>query len=213
MKLIARLALLGLLAPLPVQALEAMADRDLAQTTGQEGIAMFAELRVNADTNGNPLTGSGMLVNNPSAFTNCGSLTNFSSTGCRMALKFANRNELGGEWLVLKNFYGTIKIPLMYIGASYTPASPTIYENLDRFKDENGAPLLASPHGIAALQIEFPQDIEMWNVTIGGMGIEYGATGYLNNAKPSFGGVKISNSTPNMPALITAQGRMSIYGF
>ena len=208
-----RLALLCLLAPVAALALEPMADGDLSRTTGQEGIAMFAELRINADTNGNPLTGSGMLAANSTAFTNCGSLTNFSSTGCRMALKFANRNDNGGEWLVLKNFYGTVKIPLMYIGSAYTPASPTPYQNLDRFKDENGVPLLASPHGIAALQIEFPQDIELWNVTIGGMSVEYGATGYLNNTNASFGGVKISNSVPNTPALISAQGKMTIYGF
>lgn len=211
--ILSRLALLALLAPAPALALEPLADGDLAQTTGQEGIAMFAELRINADTNGTPLTGAGMLAANPAAFTNCGSLTNFSSTGCRMALKFANRNELSGEWLVLKNFYGTLKVPLMYINSSFTPASPTPYQNLDRFKDENGVPLLASPYGIAALQVEFPQDIEMWNVTIGGMAIEYGASGYLNNTNGSFGGIKISNSVPNTPALITAQGTMSIFGF
>lgn len=212
MNILSRLALLALLAPAPVFALEAMSDGDLSQHSGQEGIAMFTELRINADTNGQPLT-SPSLVANPTAFTNCGSLTNFSSTGCRMALKFANRNDLSGEWLVAKNFYGTIKVPLMYIGASKTPLAPTPYEDLDRFKDENGQPLLASPHGIAALQVEFPEDIEIWNLTIGGLSIEYGASGYLNDAKPVVAGIKISNSIPNTPALISAQGRMSIYGF
>lgn len=212
MTFLSRLALAALLAPAPVFALEAMSDADLSRHTGQEGVAMFMEWRINADTDGQPLTAP-TLAANPAAFANCGSLTNLSSTGCRMALNFANRNDLSGEWLVAKNFYGTIKVPLMYIGAGKTPAAPTAYEDLDRFKDENGVPLLASPHGSAALQVEFPEDIEIWNLTIGGLGIEYGATGYLNNAKPSFGGLKISNSVPNTPALISAQGRMSIYGF
>lgn len=212
MSILSRLALVALLAPAPVFALEAMSDGELSTHSGQEGVAMFMELRLNADTNGQPLTSPSMAANS-SDFANCGSLADYSSTGCRLALNFANRNDLSGEWLVLKNFYGTAKIPLMYIGATKTPAAPTAYEDLDRFKDENGVPLLASPHDSAALQVEFPEDIEIWNLTIGGLSIEYGATGYLNNAKPSFGGLKISNSVPNTPALISAQGRMSIYGF
>lgn len=212
MKSLFCLALAALLAPASAFALEAMSDGDLSQQSGQEGIAMFAELRINADTNGQPLT-SPSLAANPTAFGTCGSLTSFSSTGCRLALKFANRNDNGGEWLVAKNFYGTIKIPLMYIGAGKTPLAPTAYEDLDRFKDENGQPLLASPHGIAALQVEFPEEIEIWNLTIGGLSVEYGATGYLNDDKPIVAGIKISNSIPNTPALISAQGRMSIYGF
>lgn len=199
-------------APTLALAMEPMADDDLADETGQQGVAMFVDFRVNADATGQPLTAPGAAAN-PGDFTNCGSLTNFSSTGCRLAVKFANRTTAGGIWLVAKNFYGRVNIPLMHIGATTTPLAATPYENLDRFKDENGAPLLASPHGIAALEISFPEEIEMWNVTIGGLSVEYGATGYLTNAKPTFAGIKISNSAPNSPALINAQGTMSIYGF
>lgn len=193
-------------------ALEPLQDADLSEETGRQGIAMFIDFRINADALGQPLTAPATTAN-PAAFANCGSLSDFSSTGCRLAVKFANRNDNGGEWLVAKNIYGRINIPLMHIGAGYNPTTATPYENLDRFKDESGAPQIASPHGSAALQVSFPQEIELWNVTVGGFGIEYGATGYMNNDKPSFGGIKISNSSPNMPALINAQGTMSIYGF
>jgi hypothetical protein len=193
-------------------ALQVVPDDELGAVQGQIGIALQFDLRVNADEYGQALTSPSEAAN-PSAFTYCASLTDFSSTGCRLALQFANRNDNGGEWLVGKNFYGRMYFPEIHIGGGRTPAAATIHEDLDRFKDDNGVPLLASPHDIPALFVEFPGGIEMWNVTIGGLSVEYGATGYLNNANVPFAGIKIGNTAPNAPAFIDTQGTVTVFGF
>lgn len=194
-------------------ALQAMPDEELGAVEGQIGIALQFELRVNADEFGQALTSPSEAAN-PSAFTNCASLSNFSSTGCRLALQFANRTiDNGGEWLVAKNFYGRMYFPKIHLGGGRTPVAATIHEDLDRFKDDSGTPLLASPSDIPALLVEFPGGIEMWNVTIGGLSIEYGATGYLNNVNTPFAGVKIANTAPNTPAFIDTQGTVTVFGF
>ena len=201
-----------------VTALETMADAELSSATGQEGIGLQMELRINSDQYGNALTSGnpgdrGMLAANAGDFTNCGSTTNFSSIGCRMALKFANQSNGGGEWLVLKNFYGRIVMPLIYIDAGLTASAATPYVDLNRFKDKNGVPLLASPNNIPLVQISYPKEIEIWNLTIGGVSMEHGATGYLNADSSTVGGMKISNSAPNLPATINLQGSIGIFGF
>lgn len=199
-------------------ALESMTDGDMAAATGQEGIGLQMELRINSDQFGQALTASnpgdrGMLAANSADFANCGSTTNLSSTGCRLALKFANQNNGSGEWLVAKNFYGRIVMPLIYVDSGFTPASSTSYADLNRFKDKNGAPLLASPNNIPVVNVSFPKEIEVWNLTIGGLAMEHGADGYLKNDNSSVGGIKISNSSPNLPATIGLQGSIGIYGF
>ena len=199
-------------------ALESMTDGDLSTSTGQDGIGLQLELRINADQYGNALTSGnpgdrGMLAANAADFTNCGSTTNFSSTGCRMAMKFANQSNGGGEWLVLKNFYGRIVMPLRYVDSGFTPSSSTPYVDLNRFKDKNGVPLLASPNNIPLVNVSYPKEIEVWNLNIGGIAMEHGATGYLNNTGGSVGGMRISNSTPNLPATIGIHGSIGIFGF
>lgn len=201
-----------IMAPSAAMALEALPDAALSATTGQEGIGMQMELRINADDKGQPLTNPSLAAN-ASDFTNCGSLTNFSSTGCRFALKYANRNDGGGEWLVAKNYYGRIFMPLIYIDSGYTPVAASSYADLDRFKDKNGTPLLATPNNIPLVKVSYPKEIEIWNLTIGGLSMEHGATGYLNASNKSVGGIKISNSVPNLPATISLQGSIGIYGF
>lgn len=201
----------------PVLAMESLGDSEMATATGQEGIALQFELRINADQFGNALTPTnvgdrGLLVVNPGDFTNCGSTTNFSSTGCRQAIKYANQDNGGGEWLVLKNFYGRLNMPLIHIDSGYTPAAATSYVDLNRFKDRNGVPLLASPNNIPVVNFSYPQEIEL-SLTVGGISMEHGATGYLNADSSSVGGLKISNSEPNMPAVIDLQGTIGVFGF
>lgn len=214
------LALLSVLAlSSSVQALESMADVEMAAATGQEGIGLQMELRINADQYGRALTAASvgndrpLIAANSTDFANCGSATNLSSTGCRFALKFANQNNGGGEWLVAKNFYGRIVMPLIYVDSGITPAAATSYVDLNRFKDKNGVPLLASPNNIPVVNVSFPKEIEIWNLTIGGLSMEHGATGYLNADSSTVGGVRISNSVPDMPATISLQGSIGIFGF
>lgn len=196
----------------PAVAIEPLSDEALASATGQEGIGMQLELRINTDANGQPLTNP-PLAANAGEFANCNSLTNFSSPGCRLALKFANRNDGGGEWLVAKNYYGRLVIPLAFLDSGFTSAVSTPYADLDRFKDKNGVPLLATPNNIPYLKLSFPKELEIWNMTIGGLAIEYGATGYLSANNRSVGGIKISNSAPNLPATIDFKGSIGIFGF
>lgn len=208
--------MVGLMFTSAVMAWEVLPDAALSETTGQEGIGLQIELRINANAAGQPLTlpADLTLAANPTDYANCGSLTNFSSTGCRLALQFANRLDNGGEWLVAKNFYGRILWPLMYVDSGTTPATASPYVDLDRFKDKNGTPLIASPNSIPYVSLSYPKEIEIWNMTIGGLSIEYGATGYLNNAgNKSVGGIKISNSVPGLPATVNFQGSIGIYGF
>lgn len=211
------LAVLSVL-PMSARALESMSDGDMSAATGQEGIGLQMELRINSDQYGRALTVAnpgdrGMLAANSADFANCGSSTNFSSTGCRLALKFANQNNDGGEWLVAKNFYGRIVMPLVYVDSGFTPTNASQYVDLNRFKDKNGAPLLASPNGIPLVNVSFPKEIEVWNLTIGGLSMEHGADGYLKNDGGSVGGIRISNSAPNLPAIISLQGSIGVFGF
>ena len=104
-------------------------------------------------------------------------------------------------------------MPLIYIDAGLTPSAATPYVDLNRFKDKNGVPLLASPNNIPLVQVSYPKDIEIWNLTIGGISMEHGATGYLNADSSTVGGIKISNSAPNLPATINMQGSIGIFGF
>lgn len=177
---------------------------ELSAVTGQEGIRVGLELRMNTNANAQPITSG-------TTFANCASTTNFSSTGCRMALKFANREDGGGEWVVFKNFSAYLNAPAIYLDATRTPAAATAYEDLDRFRDENGVPLLASPHDIPNIALTFPEPIEL-AITIGGINIEYGATGYLNNANAPFMGIKVGN-VDGGAAVINAEGTMQWYGF
>lgn len=186
-------------------ALEPMNTTELADITGREGINIALELRINTDENGDPITSG-------ANYTNCGSTTNFSSTGCRLALQYANRLAGGGEWVVLKNFYGRINIPSIYLDASRTPAASTAYQDLDRFRDEDGVPLLSSPNDVPAVAFTFPRGIEL--ELNAGLAVEFGATGYLNNtASTPYMSVKVANTNPNLPAQLTVEGTMRWYGF
>lgn len=197
-------ALLACVFSAPVLALEPLSEMELEQVTGREGISLGLEIRVNTDANGNPL--------NSGDFTGCDTTTNFAATACRFALKYANRDAGGGEWIVAKNFYGILKMPAVYLDATRTPASGTSYTDLSRFEDASGSPLLASPNDLPAMQVSFPQTVD-FALNLGGLTAEYGATGYLNNANAPFGGIQIGNSAPDTPAQIDFGGTMSVFGF
>lgn len=180
------------------------------------------EMRINADAQGKPLTNP-TLAANKADFANCGSLTNLSSPGCRLAISFQNRNDTNGDpiWLVFKNYYGRQYFPAIFLDSGITPNSASPYADLDRFKDQNGVPLLASPNNIPYLKFSAPKALEIWNMTVGGLAIEYGPTGYLNANNKNVGGIKISNSAgvidaggnSNLPATINIQGSVGLFGF
>jgi hypothetical protein len=206
---------------MPAFALDVMSDESLSSTTGQEGIGLLMEMRVNADDQGKPLTNPSLAANNGD-FANCGKLNDFSSPGCRLAISFEGRNSGGNPiWLVFKNYYGRQYFPAIYLDSGTTPASASPYADLNRFKDKNGVPLLATPNNIPYLKFSAPKDLEIWNMTVGGLAIEYGATGYLNANSKSVGGIKISNSAgvidingnSNLPATVSIKGSVGLFGF
>lgn len=192
----------------PLQAMEEMAMEELAGITGQEGISLGLELRMNADAQGQPLNaGCGATIGTGAP------LASFANNNCRIASQGgARQNFNGGEWLVAKNFFARILIPSLYIDSGRTPIAPTIYEDLDRFRDEDGTPLLTTPHDIPALKLRVPETIEL-SMQIGGLSIEYGPTAYLNNNSYPFLGMKIGNSDAGLPAEVRLEGTLTVFGF
>ena len=164
---------------------------EMQSVTGREGIAVEMDFRVNANADGS-VDASVPLVER------------------RIALQFANRAD---KWLVLKDYHGRIYIPALNLNAARTPIAATPYEDLNRYKDENGVPLLASPHDIPVLQMTYPKGMDIYDLTIGGMAIEYGATGYSNASAASFVGLKVGNSIAGQPAHLDMQGKVYMYGF
>lgn len=185
----------------------------LSRTTGQEGIAL--ELRW--DFNTDPYAA---VKGTPNAACTL-DINAVGSTGCRLAMQFANRGTVAGgpgdEWTVWKGYYGTIIIPSLYLDAGTTPAGSSGYEDLGRFTNASGASV--SPYGRAVLNLTFPEDIQIWNFNITAISVEYGPTGYLNTtATPTVAnqgaiGLKMAGSGTNQPATLNVQGAVSIFGF
>lgn len=165
-----------------------MSAGELTSVTAREGIAFEWDLMINTDETGDPNALGLPLVEK------------------RLALKFAGRNDGGGEWIVLKNITGRLNFPRFTLDASLSSPAPSAHADTSRF---DGAPIYGQPN----LQVTFPEDIEIYNFTIGGAAIEYGATGYLLDNNGSFLGLRIDNAVPDQPGTIQAEGTMSIYGF
>lgn len=190
-------------------------DQDsLSQTTGQQGIGMELEMRINTTDS----------IGTPMAACNAGVANGFNavgSTGCRLAMQFADRGTIAGgagdEWTVWKGYYGTIHIPSMYLNSSSNPTSASGYEDLSRFV--NAAGQTVSPYGKAVLQLTFPQDIQLWNFNITAISVDYGPTGYLNTtatspvANPAAIGIKMAGTGTNQPATLNVQGAVTVFGF
>lgn len=194
--------------------LQEMDAESLALATGQEGIALELELRINTtDSIGTPMAACG-----------AGTANGFNlpgSTGCRLGMQFANRGTIAGadghEWTVWKGYYGNLRIPSLYLDASNNPVASSGYEDLGRFVNASGATVL--PYGKSVLAITLPEDIEIWNFNISAISVEYGAAGYLNTtttaipANPASLGLKMAGTGVNQPATLRTQGTITIFGF
>lgn len=172
-------------------ALEALSSEEMGRVTGQDGIAFSWDLRINALEDGSP---------DPAV----------PEEQRRLALSLANRQD---EWLVFKNISGRINFPTFNLDANVLSASPSPYADTTRFISGTGATV--TPYGKPSLLLAFPEAIEFWNVEIGGLGVEYGATGYLNdpNTTDSFLSLGLNNSNPAQPATLNVEGRVTIFGF
>lgn len=188
-------------------AMELLEDSQMAAVTGQEGVALDLEFRVNADSNGDALD----------SVDNCQGLEN----PCNLALQFANRDSAGGEWLVLKDMYGVLRFNDLQLDGSRLPNGPSAYANPSRFQDQSGTCLIAdcAPDDGLALLLTFPEtpgfnaDIE-WRLNIGRAAVQFGAEGFLpeNDNGGSFLGLAIGDTQTDV-ARIDIDGGIQMYGF
>ncbi|MCB1837139.1 MAG: hypothetical protein KDH99_05910 [Alcanivoracaceae bacterium] len=210
-----------LVLPLNVWAtgLQPMDEEALGNVTGQEGIALDLELRQNTDADGNPLASLG----------NCSGVGN----PCILAVQFNNRTDLGGEWLVAKDFYGLMRFNDLWLDGADTPNGASPYSNPGIFRNGAGDCLLTGsnqagciPNYVPALMMHFPgtyatfeEDIEIF-LNIGRMSVQYGANGFLPSSDDgeSFLSLRISDlrtssGVPNPPAVIDIDGGIKLIGF
>lgn len=192
----------------PALAMELLKDEQMANVTGQEGVALDLEFRVNADSDGNALASVG----------NCQGLAN----PCNLALQFANRDAAGGEWLVLKDMYGVLRFNDLQLDGSRLPAVSSAFANPSRFEDQSGNCLLpntCTPNDSLALLLTFPEtpgfnaDIE-WRLNIGRAAVQFGPEGFLpaNDNGGSFLGLAIGDTVTDI-ARIDIDGGIQLYGF
>lgn len=213
--------------PVTAPALEPMTDASMASVHGRSGIAVGLEFRLNVDASGNAL-GSNCGVASPD-------YTDGVAEGCRLALNLNNRP---GEWLVFKDVYMSLDLPRVYLDAACTSgtasagncsggsSSPSMADP-DRFEDENGACLLTGAAGgcvagdvnnLPAMQFSAPgsalqfEDDILWHLNLGGMAVEYGATGYVADSNGSFLGAVLTDTGQDQ-ARIDIDGTIKMFGF
>ncbi|WP_156478254.1 DUF6160 family protein [Alcanivorax sp. NBRC 102024] len=205
--------------------LQSLDDATMSNVTGQAGIAVDLELRINTDENFNPL----------SNLDYCDGPSN----DCRMAFNFHNRNSGGGEWIVWKDLYGTLKINDLRIDAGQTSGNPSGFQDdiaNNRFISGTGGGCLLDENltaedcyqgalGIPMLSLTFNEDIELF-LNIGAVAVEYGPEGYLQDAQSAALGLRIADTGTDgtisdngfsygniHPATIKIGGSMGLYGF
>ena len=182
---------------LPAFAMVEMTGDELDQVSAQAGIAFEWDLRVNANENGSPDVSLPLIER-------------------RLALNIAARP---GEWLVFKGFTGRLYMPTFFLDSGRSSVSPTGKGDASRFIDGLGSPV--TPYDQPNLIMQFPDEIEIWNLRIAGMSIERDNTpipatpGYLQDPtdSKSFLGLAITNSVPGFPATIKVEGAVRLFGF
>lgn len=186
--------------------LQELSNDEMAEVVGFKGVGLLLELNMNTDANGAPLASLSSCAGN--------------NNPCKLGILIANRSGGGGEWLMLKDFFGRLFIDGLNVDGSFNPAAYTAYRDDNRFKNDAGTCLLAAcdPRSLPALQLSFtgsPSAFEN-DVTIGlevgRMAIEYGATGFNNDANGSFLGLRVRD-TAGATTSIDIDGKVRIYGF
>lgn len=154
--------------------LDPVSNEALDDVSGQAGIAIALDMRLNADASGNTLCGGATLP----------------LIECRLAVSLNNRGTAGTnqEWLVWKGFYGRIFIPYLTLDAdtvSYT-------------NDGGGTSTVsAAKFGFGGTA----NKIQIQNLTISNMSIERdnlltasGTRGYLATSEDGFLGLQINGN-------------------
>ncbi|MDF3029633.1 MAG: hypothetical protein K0R03_191 [Moraxellaceae bacterium] len=211
---------------------EALSDAELDAISGQEGIALGLNLYFNSvrapatpATDGTPYA----------SLSSCAGVGN----PCHVAVQLANRTDASGEWLVFKDFYFSLKVPLLRLDvapALSAAGSNTAYFDVTRFQGDGGTCLLGTGNcttsyinTLPALKLTVPATTTSYNpatglstgynsvelaLNIGRMATEFGATGYNADVNGSFMGVRVDDNNPNSNyagAAIT--GTAYLFGF
>ena len=113
-------------------------DNELQLVTGGDAIQITLRLRNNVGENNTPDIGC-----------------NGTPDPCRLGLEFVARE---GNWLVLKEFYGSLAIEDVRLEGAYLSNSGSSYRDLSRFEDADGNCLLSpcNPDGLPAIQLDYP---------------------------------------------------------
>jgi bacteriocin-like protein len=143
---------------------------------------------------------------------------------CRLGLEFVARE---GNWLVLKDFYGSLAIEDVRLEGAFLSHTGSSYRDLSRFQDADGNCLLSpcNPDGLPAIQLDYPfakgpgeyQDLHTF-LNIGRMAVEgddAGTPGFmLDNNPGSALAFRMSDSaSPNRDMQMRFDGRAFLYGF
>ncbi len=182
-------------------------DNELQSVTGGDAIQLTLRLRNNVGEDNAPDIA-------------CGG----TPDPCRMGLEFVARE---GNWLVLKEFYGSLAIEDVRLEGAYLSNSGSSYRDLSRFEDADGNCLLSpcNPDGLPAIQMDYPfakgpgeyRDMHTF-LNIGRMAVEVddGATpGFmLDNNPGSALAFRMSDSaSANGDMQMRFDGRAFLYGF
>lgn len=215
-----------MVAGVPVSALQPMADSELSGVTGQEGISIALELRLNTDANGSPLNAD---------LTDCGgALAGFENSECRYALEFQGRPD---EWLLFRGVYGIFKINDIRLDAGVLSQAGHGAGLFDatKFQDDTGACLISScdnstVQNLPSLRFEYPTPTTSYDpnasprgtssgydslqlgVTIKETLIVFGNDAFTSTATGSFLGMNIGDNN-SAQAGIAISGRSFVYGF
>lgn len=227
-------ALFAVLFAVPAWSLEALDDADLAGVTGQEGVSVRLELRVNADATGAPLSGGAGDINCLSGLDG----------PCTFAVQFANRTN---KWLVFKQYSYVLKVDNQYLDASTlneTGSNPAYFNAAEslpgtagnsRFEDRSGVCLLtscdvATIQNLQAMRMSVPTTVSSYNRstrvssgydsiqlggTIGGLSAETIAGGAIPTNgvdNSSFLGLNIRDNNGNLGG-VRLTGNVYLFGF
>lgn len=198
-----------------------LSETDLSGVAGQAGIAMNVEWAINASASGSTVT--------PVACPTSAMHAN-GTPECRIALEFADR---AGIWLVMKNYYGLVRLNKVWVDAARTRSTASGYSNaasVARFPvafNPNNLPAvqLSYDHSALAATTSFYGDAEMF-LNVGRLTAEFdcapsGAPVVCGTATPGYlrdavTGTPLSLRVAdgaNGTAQIRFDGKMQMYGF
>jgi len=171
-------------------------DSELQSVSGGDAIQLTLRLRNNVGEDNSPDTA-------------CGG----TPDPCRLGLEFVARE---GNWLVLKDFYGSLAIEDVRLEGAFLSNTGSSYRDLSRFEDADGNCLLSpcNPDGLPAIQLDYPfakgpgeyQDMHTF-LNIGRMAVE------IDNPGSALAFRMSDSGSTNGDMQMRFDGRAFLYGF